>query len=180
MSYGGMRRRPGPLLGGSAILTQRSNQQKMQYLQQLENIVRQKEQQHNYTNSMVTVKKSSPQMINNSSQKLGNIMSEHVDHTSPEQNPLTSKQENNNCPPEASYPDLLSHEVPQHRTLISNQQHDQINQGRVVHNTPVQEMLQMSSNLGNYVNLFLLSLVFYRLILFTLLCLIFKFLYKRC
>ena len=39
MPYGGVRRRPGPLLGGSAILAKRNNQQRIQYLQQLQTIV---------------------------------------------------------------------------------------------------------------------------------------------
>ena len=85
-------------------------------------------------------------------------MPEPVDHACPEQNLLTSNQENNNYLIETSYPDLLSHEVPQHRSLINNQQRNQIDQGRLVH-TPVQALLQMSSNLGNYVK-FLLSVLF--------------------
>ena len=45
MPYGGIRRRPGPLLGGSAILAKRNSQQRLQYLQQLQTIVQQKGQE---------------------------------------------------------------------------------------------------------------------------------------
>lgn len=160
MTYGGMRRRPGPLLGGSAILTQRTNQQRIQYLQQLENIVHQKERQHSYTNhSMLTTnQKSSPQLITISSHKSPpNTVSEPVDHTFiDEEKHSSSNQENNNCSIATSYPDLLSHEVPQHKLFITNQQRGQINQDVLVQ-TPVHSLSEMSSKSGIYLKLFTIT-----------------------
>ena len=114
MPYGGVRRRPGPLLGGSAIMAKRNNQQRLQYLQQLQNIVQQKE-------SDCTV---NGQNIGNLTQTSTVNVQKHLDSLDkmlPHQAPIDKgqslllKSENVISNP---YPDLLSHEVPQHSVNV--------------------------------------------------------------
>ena len=114
MPYGGVRRRPGPLLGGSAIMAKRNNQQRLQYLQQLQNIVQQK-------GSDCT---ANSQNVGNLTQtSTGNVQKnlDNLDKTSPQQalmdqgQGLLLKSENIISNP---YPDLLSHEVPQHSVNV--------------------------------------------------------------
>ena len=110
MPYGGVRRRPGPLLGGSAILAKRNNQQRLQYLQQLQNLVHQKESDC-ITNeqNVENFTKTSTANIQKNSASLDKTAS-HQALIDPGQS-LLLKSENMISNP---YPDLLSHEVPQH------------------------------------------------------------------
>ena len=110
MPYGGVRRRPGPLLGGSAILAKRNNQQRLQYLQQLQNLVQPKESdcKKNEQNAENLTQTSAVNVQKN----LGSLdkVSSHQDLMGHGQS-LLHKSENMISNP---YPDILSHEVPQH------------------------------------------------------------------
>ena len=102
MPYGGVRRRPGPLLGGSAILAKRNNQQRLQYLQQLQTIVHQRvhPQKIEKADNIAL-----PNTLANTTHDLNG-----VDVQIPE-----SKKNYTTSAPLVSnpFPDLLSHEVPQ-------------------------------------------------------------------
>ena len=111
MPYGGVRRRPGPLLGGSAILAKRNNQQRLQYLQQLQNIVHPKQPEPSYekveTNNDLSKKSKSDE----ATQNLYGVNIKISDHN------ISTKSPNQFSTSEmlisSPYPDLLSHEMPQ-------------------------------------------------------------------
>ena len=115
MPYGGVRRRPGPLLGGSAILAKRNNQQRLQYLQQLQNLVQQKE------SDCITNEQSAENIAQTSTvnvQKHSASLNPTAPHQALMENgqSLLLKNENMISNP---YPDLLSHEVPQHNVNVN-------------------------------------------------------------
>ena len=108
MPLGGVRRRPGPLLGGSAILAKRNNQQRQQYIQQLQTLVQQKENNHKNKESN-TVNSLQPEINNQNSSSgfdnriLPNTIVGNVQNLA----------QNNEIVISNPYPDLLSHEVGQ-------------------------------------------------------------------
>ena len=111
MPYGGIRRRPGPLLGGSAILAKRNSQQRLQYLQQLQTIVQPKGQEQGYGNVAQENERSlqfSSDDTNNSSNEVNIKLSDQnsVDESLNQFKIPVSNISN-------TYPDLLSHEIPQ-------------------------------------------------------------------
>ena len=110
MPYGGVRRRPGPLLGGSAILTQRNNQQRLQYLQQLQHIVHPKEQQQNYGQLEILNGHSSQHVVDITNQDIHSSNTKISNPTMPEESSHQSKASDSSI--SNTYPDLLSHELP--------------------------------------------------------------------
>ena len=109
MPYGGVRRRPGPLLGGSAILAKRNNQQRQQYLQQLQTLVHQKG--NDYGNEQSS-NGTSTQLANNIQNPLSGF-DNNTHHQTSLGNDQSLMQIKENMISN-HYPDLLSHEVPQH------------------------------------------------------------------
>ena len=122
MQYGGPRRRPGPLLGGSAILTKRNNQQRIQYLQQIQNIVHQKEEQQEDNKLEIPNTNSTTHILD-----IANHNFCSGNPNLPKSNLNYAEKSDKFIP--SHYPDLLSHELPHsteqsyknHQSLISEQ-----------------------------------------------------------
>ena len=119
MPYGGIRRRPGPLLGGSAILAKRNTQQRLQYLQQLQTIVQQKGNEQGYGKVETANGCSSQFSSNNTSHNSYGVNIKLPENNSVDESLNQFKTSDFNI--SNPYPDLLSHEIPRN-SMNSNLQ----------------------------------------------------------